>query len=158
MQLYAYRNTEAHARFNHAPAPVEQKVSIFELKRMRAEQDANERERQLAAQREQANAAIRKANEALRKFNATGRSFEQIAFTICRVLKVTRNELMSNRRNKRVVFARQAIMYWSMRLSKLSSPEIGRRLGGLDHTTILHGKEAYPAKRAAMGRHLREAR
>ena len=33
--------------------------------------------------------------------------------------------------------------------------QIGRWLGGRDHTTILHGKRAYVAKRAAQGRTLR---
>lgn len=162
MQLYAYRNTEAGAQ-PVSLQPIERRVNIVELKRMRAETDARERERIthlreniIAGQRALANDAIRKANAALRRYNSTGRGLEQIAFSICRVFKITRAELLSDRRNKRVVFARQAVMYWAFRLSKLSSPEIGRRLGDRDHTTVLHGKSAYPVKRAAMGRHLRE--
>ena len=77
---------------------------------------------------------------------------------ICRATGVTRGELLSDRRNKEVVFARQAVFYWSQRLTKMSLPEIGRRMGGRDHTTVLHGSRVYPEKRAKMGRHLRKAR
>lgn len=165
MQLFAYRKTEASARFNLAPEPVETTVDNIQLRQQRAARDEAERVRQaalrasiMADQRKEANEAIRRANEALRKFNSTGRSIEQITFSICTVFKISRSELLSNRRNRHVVLARQAIMYWSMRLSKLSSPEIGRRLGGMDHTTVLHGKDAYVEKRKAMGRNLRKVR
>ncbi len=77
---------------------------------------------------------------------------------ICRALRVTKAELRSNRRSRHIVFARQAIMYWSARLTNRSLPELGRLMGGMDHTTILHGKKAYAGKRLAQGRYLRPAR
>lgn len=77
---------------------------------------------------------------------------------LCRVFRIRRDEIRSERRDRRVVLARQAIMYWSARLTMLSLPSIGRLMGGRDHTTVLHGRNVYPSKRAKMGRHLPEAR
>jgi chromosomal replication initiation ATPase DnaA len=74
----------------------------------------------------------------------------------CKVFGVKPSELKSARRNKRVSFARQFCFYWISRRTNLSLPQIGRRFGGKDHTTVLHGKRVYPVKRAKMGRFLRE--
>lgn len=71
---------------------------------------------------------------------------------------VTKSELRSNRRNREITFARQFVMYWTARMTAMSTPLIGKLMGGFDHTTILHGKDAYARKRAAMGRNLRKAR
>lgn len=86
------------------------------------------------------------------------RTFEQIERTACRVFDVKASELRSGRRNRHVVFARQFVMYWAARLTRLSMPQISKRLGGRDHTTCLHGKAAYVEKRKAMNRTLRPAR
>lgn len=83
---------------------------------------------------------------------------EKIITRICRAMKVSRREVLSPRRNIPAVLARQAIMYWAYRLTTLSLPQIGRRLGDRDHTTVLHALRAYPVKRAKMGRTLRKAR
>jgi len=85
-------------------------------------------------------------------------SFDVIEDRICRALKVTRREIRSARRNRNVVFARQAIMYWACRLTPMSTPEVGRALGGRDHTTVLHGRDSYVDKRADQGRRLRRVR
>ncbi|MBZ9873100.1 hypothetical protein LB542_19825 [Mesorhizobium sp. BR1-1-9] len=84
--------------------------------------------------------------------------YRDIEARACRLFKVRPSEIRSNRRNREIVFARQFVMYWTVRLTKLSLPAIGRLMGGRDHTTCLHGKREYPAKRAKMGRHLRAAR
>jgi hypothetical protein len=52
--------------------------------------------------------------------------------------KITRAELTSSRRKATVVKARQIAMYISKQLTSQSLPEIGRRFGGRDHTTVLH--------------------
>lgn len=57
-------------------------------------------------------------------------------------------------RKRDVVMARQFICYWATRRTAFSLPQIGRLLGGRDHTTVLHGMHAYRAKRARMGRFL----
>ena len=82
-------------------------------------------------------------------------SYRLIEARICRAFRITLHELHSKRRHHQVVLARQAVSYWACRLTFHSLPEIGRMLGGLDHTTALHGRNVYPAKRAKQGRYLR---
>lgn len=80
--------------------------------------------------------------------------YATIARRICRVFHVKKDELLSHRRDRRIMFARQAIMYWSCRLTSTSMPMIAR-LMHRDHTTVIHGRHAYVEKRARMGRTLR---
>ena len=51
---------------------------------------------------------------------------------------VSRADIMSQRRSANVVRPRQIAMYLSKLLTPRSLPEIGRRFGGRDHTTVLH--------------------
>jgi chromosomal replication initiator protein len=44
----------------------------------------------------------------------------------------------SPQRARRVARPRQVAMYLSRKLTTRSLPEIGRRFGGRDHTTVLH--------------------
>lgn len=76
----------------------------------------------------------------------------------CKLFKLTKTELCSKRRNQEVVLARQFVMYWATRLTDISLPTLGRMLGGRDHTTCLHGKDAYRDKRLYKKRYLRKAR
>jgi hypothetical protein len=48
------------------------------------------------------------------------------------------NDLISPRREARVVRPRQIVMYLAKKLTSRSLPDIGRQLGGRDHTTVLH--------------------
>lgn len=54
-------------------------------------------------------------------------------------------ELCSNRRLKALAFARYEAMYRMRTETRMTTPEIGRRLGGRDHTTVLHGLSRYEA-------------
>jgi chromosomal replication initiator protein len=45
---------------------------------------------------------------------------------------------LSSRRTANVVRPRQVAMYLAKSLTLRSLPEIGRRFGGRDHTTVLH--------------------
>ena len=47
-------------------------------------------------------------------------------------------DLLSSRRTANVVRPRQIAMYLAKMLTPRSLPEIGRRFGGRDHTTVLH--------------------
>jgi chromosomal replication initiator protein len=51
---------------------------------------------------------------------------------------VSRADILSSRRTANVVRPRQIAMYLSKTLTLRSLPEIGRRFGGRDHTTVLH--------------------
>jgi hypothetical protein len=52
---------------------------------------------------------------------------------------VTLRDLDSRRRAAHVVLARHIAMYLIKTMTGKSLPEIGRRLGDRDHTTVLHG-------------------
>lgn len=57
----------------------------------------------------------------------------------CRYFGVSAVDLDSARRTLKVVHPRQVAMYLARTLTGKSLPEIGRRFGGRDHTTVLHG-------------------
>lgn len=50
----------------------------------------------------------------------------------------TRAAVLSPLREKPEVMARQSAMYIVRRLGRMSFPELGRRIGGRNHTTVLH--------------------
>ncbi|HVK92889.1 MAG TPA: chromosomal replication initiator protein DnaA [Mycoplana sp.] len=63
---------------------------------------------------------------------------EDIQRVVSKHYNVSRQELVSSRRTRVVVMPRQIAMYLSKTLTPRSFPEIGRRFGGRDHTTVLH--------------------
>jgi chromosomal replication initiator protein len=63
---------------------------------------------------------------------------EDIQRIVSRHYNVSRQELVSNRRTRVIVKPRQIAMYLSKTMTPRSFPEIGRRFGGRDHTTVLH--------------------
>ncbi len=63
---------------------------------------------------------------------------EDIQRVTARHYNVSRQDMLSSRRTASVVKPRQVAMYLSKTLTPRSLPEIGRRFGGRDHTTVLH--------------------
>lgn len=63
---------------------------------------------------------------------------EDIQRVVARHFNVSKNELLSNRRTRAIVRPRQIAMYLAKVMTPRSLPEIGRRFGGRDHTTVLH--------------------
>ncbi len=63
---------------------------------------------------------------------------EDILRIISRHYGVSKGDLLSQRRHRSVVWPRQIGMYLAKQLTHRSLPEIGRRFGGRDHTTVLH--------------------
>src|SRR5205807_9619753 len=63
---------------------------------------------------------------------------EEIQRIVARQYNVSRADLLSSRRTANVVRPRQVAMYLAKTLTLRSLPEIGRRFGGRDHTTVLH--------------------
>jgi chromosomal replication initiator protein len=63
---------------------------------------------------------------------------EDIQKLVASHYSVTRADILSSRRTATVVKPRQIAMYLAKTLTLRSLPEIGRRFGGRDHTTVLH--------------------
>jgi chromosomal replication initiator protein len=63
---------------------------------------------------------------------------EDIQRVVARQYNVSRSDLLSSRRTANVVRPRQIAMFLAKTLTLRSLPEIGRRFGGRDHTTVLH--------------------
>jgi chromosomal replication initiator protein len=63
---------------------------------------------------------------------------EDIQNVVARRYNVSRADLLSSRRTMDVVRPRHVAMYLAKMLTLRSLPEIGRRFGGRDHTTVLH--------------------
>jgi len=83
---------------------------------------------------------------------------QRIEARACKLFKIVPLQLRRDGRDQRSVFARQFVMYWAARMTTFSSTQIGKRLGGRDHTTVLAGVVRYVEKRKKMGRHLRRVR
>lgn len=86
--------------------------------------------------------SIERVDELLAHLVGTGEAkrvrIEDIQRIVARHYNVSRQELVSNRRTRVVVKPRQIAMYLAKTLTPRSFPEIGRRFGGRDHTTVLH--------------------
>ena len=63
---------------------------------------------------------------------------EDIQKLVANHFNVSRADILSSRRTANVVRPRQIAMYLAKVLTLRSLPEIGRRFGGRDHTTVLH--------------------
>ncbi len=63
---------------------------------------------------------------------------EDIQRVVSRHYNVSRQEMISNRRTRTIVKPRQIAMFLAKTMTPRSFPEIGRRFGGRDHTTVLH--------------------
>jgi chromosomal replication initiator protein len=63
---------------------------------------------------------------------------EDIQRLVASHYNVSKSDILSSRRTATVVRPRQIAMYLAKSLTPRSLPEIGRRFGGRDHTTVLH--------------------
>ena len=63
---------------------------------------------------------------------------EDIQKLVASHYSVSRADILSSRRTAVVVKPRQVAMFLAKTLTMRSLPEIGRRFGGRDHTTVLH--------------------
>ncbi|MBV9288646.1 MAG: chromosomal replication initiator protein DnaA, partial [Hyphomicrobiales bacterium] len=78
---------------------------------------------------------------------------EDIQKLVATHYSVSRADILSSRRTAVVVKPRQVAMFLAKTLTMRSLPEIGRRFGGRDHTTVLHAVrkiEALSASDAAL--------
>lgn len=65
-------------------------------------------------------------------------TIDEIQRTVCHFYRIDRSEMSSKRRARAVVRPRQVAMYLSKVLTPRSYPEIGRKFGGRDHSTVIH--------------------
>lgn len=72
---------------------------------------------------------------------------EDIQRAVARKFGLTKAELLSERRDRMIVRPRQIAMYLCKRMTTRSLPEIGRRFGGMDHTTVIHAVRKIEALR-----------
>ncbi len=66
-------------------------------------------------------------------------SIEEIQRKVAEHYNVRLSDLIGPKRLRTIARPRQVAMYLSKQLTSRSLPEIGRRFGGRDHTTIMHG-------------------
>jgi chromosomal replication initiator protein len=84
---------------------------------------------------EMAETALR---DLLRTREAKRVRIEDIQRIVSKHYNVSKADLLSARRTRTVVRPRQIAMYLSKTMTPRSLPEIGRRFGNRDHTTVLH--------------------
>ncbi|TMM47139.1 chromosomal replication initiator protein DnaA [Qipengyuania marisflavi] len=65
-------------------------------------------------------------------------TIDEIQRTVCQFFRIDRSEMSSKRRARAVVRPRQVAMYLAKVLTPRSYPEIGRKFGGRDHSTVIH--------------------
>jgi chromosomal replication initiator protein len=82
--------------------------------------------------------AEREIRDLIRPLEPKRVKIEDIQRVVARQYNVSRADLLSSRRTANVVRPRQVAMYLAKTLTLRSLPEIGRRFGGRDHTTVLH--------------------
>ena len=63
---------------------------------------------------------------------------DRIQRSVCEAFSISLTDMSSKRRARAVARPRQVAMYLSKKLTKRSLPDIGRRFGGRDHTTVMH--------------------
>ena len=147
-----------------APPDVETRLAILRAKAEREGIDVPEEVLLLTAHRVQDN--IRQLEGALNRIAALGRLYRQpitrelaaealkaitstprasvpmpsvILDAVAHVTNVPVDAITSKRREKQVAYARHLSMYLLRDLAHQSYAQIGRLLGGRDHTTVLHG-------------------
>ena len=80
----------------------------------------------------------RALKDLVRKGESKRIRIEDIQKIVSQHYNVTRQDMLSSRRTRAIVRPRQIAMHLAKVLTPRSLPEIGRRFGGRDHTTVLH--------------------
>ena len=66
-------------------------------------------------------------------------TIEEIQKKVAEHFKIRMADMVSARKQRAIARPRQIAMYLAKRLTSRSLPEIGRKFGGRDHTTVMHG-------------------
>src|SRR3546814_15874260 len=76
---------------------------------------------------------------------------DEIQRAVCAHYRLDKSEMASKRRVRAIARPRQVAMYLAKELTPRSYPEIGRRFGGRDHSTVIHAVRTVEALRVADG-------
>ena len=76
-------------------------------------------------------------------------TIDDIQRAVCAHYKIDRLEMSSKRRAREVARPRQVAMYLAKTLTPRSYPEIGRKFGGRDHSTVIHAIKTIEALRVS---------
>ena len=74
---------------------------------------------------------------------------EEIQRKVAEHFNIRLSDMLGPKRTRTIARPRQIAMYLSKQMTSRSLPEIGRRFGGRDHTTILHGVRKVDEMRAS---------
>lgn len=64
--------------------------------------------------------------------------FEELVQLVCEEMDISPQEMLSKNRKKKTVLSRQICMYLARQFLPLSYPEIGKKFGNLDHSTVIY--------------------
>jgi hypothetical protein len=95
------------------------------------------------------------ADEIRRLLPDQGVTIPRVVRAVAAEFGVLASDITGRKRTRPYVVPRQIAMYLARKLTNLSLPHIGRRMGGFDHSTILHGigrGEHYAAQPEFAGR------
>src|SRR5271157_3810438 len=82
---------------------------------------------------------VKEVLSSLVKHNKKGEvSIEEIIKVIAGKLNIKISDIKAHNKNKNVVFARQIAMYLARKLTNCSFPDIGQKIGGRDHSTVIY--------------------
>jgi chromosomal replication initiator protein len=123
-------------------------AELAELTRREAEAEAKLREILAESKRKHIELLEAQARVAISRAQGRTRMEAIIRMTAAR-FGYSYLELISPRRKQPLVQARQAAMWLVWKTTDRSHPEIGRAMGGRDHTTILHGVRKVEERMAA---------
>lgn len=76
-------------------------------------------------------------------------TIDEIQRAVCAHYRLDKSEMASKRRVRAIARPRQVAMYLAKELTPRSYPEIGRRFGGRDHSTVIHAVRTVEALRVA---------
>jgi len=82
---------------------------------------------------------VKEVLNSLVKRNKKGEvSIEEIIKVIAGKLNIKISDIKAHNKSKNIVFARQIVMYLARKLTNNSFPDIGQKIGGRDHSTVIY--------------------
>jgi len=85
-------------------------------------------------------------NEMLESAGRRAVAPDAVVRAVCRAMSVSRQDITTKARDRRVLVPRQIAMYLLREETDLSLSEVGALFGGRDHSTVLHSCEKITAE------------